>query len=461
MIGGGITGLSAAHALRRAGIAFRLVERAPRPGGVILSERADGFIMEVGPDTILAQKPEAVDLCREIGLGPRLVPTNPEHRTVSILVGGRLRALPEGLMLAVPTRIVPFLRSDLFSWWGKLRMGLDLVLPARRANVDESIAAFLRRRFGQEAVDRIGEPLLAGIHSGDPERLSMHATFPRFVALERKHGSLVRGMRKAPRPRHAGPPPPAFYSLVEGLGELPQTLVGTLPPESLLLGRAVSAVERNGDSWCVRIEGGEALRARALVLAVPPPRAASLLQPLDASIASDLEAIRFVSTVAVYLGFRREDVRHPLDAYGFLVPKSERLRTTAVSFFSTKFPGRAPAGQVLLRSFLGGDGDEAILDEADGTLLEIVRREMGGLLGITAEPVLSRVYRWPKATPQMEVGHLARMVAVDRRLSSIPGLFLAGAGVRSTGIPDSVAEGLRSAEHARLYIQRTGETPAS
>ncbi len=241
VVGGGVTGLAAAHALHAAGIAFRLVESAPRLGGVIDTERAEGFLMEVGPDTILAQKPEGVALCREIGLGPRLVPTNPEHRTVHILVGGRLRPLPEGLMLAVPTKIVPFLKSDLFTWWGKLRMGLDLVRPGRKEDGDESIASFLRRRFGQEAVDRIGEPLLAGIHSGDPERLSMLATFPRFVALERKHGSLIRGMWATPRPAHTGPAPAAFYSLAEGLAVLPRTLARILPPEALIVGRAAVA----------------------------------------------------------------------------------------------------------------------------------------------------------------------------------------------------------------------------
>jgi oxygen-dependent protoporphyrinogen oxidase len=449
IVGGGISGLAAAHVLARRGADFVLLEAAERFGGVIATERRDGFLLEGGPDSMLAQKPEGVALCRELGLAERLVPTNPVQRAVFVLRRGRLHPLPDGMMLAVPTRIWPFLRSSLFSWPGKLRMGMDMVLPARRGRDDESIADFLRRRFGQEAVDRLGEPLLAGIHSGDPERLSIRATFPRFADLEVAHGSLVRGLwRAAARGPKPASPPAAFYSLAGGLGELVQALVARLPASSLRAGVLVSGLRREGAEFRLETAGGEAVSARRVIVAVPAPRAAPLLAPLLPEVAATLAAIPFASTATVLLGYRRGDVAHPLHGYGFVVPRTEGLRTTACSFSSTKFPGRAPDGCVLLRGFVGGVRDPGALALSDEDLVELVRRELAPLLGLAGTPLLARVFRWPAGTPQMEVGHLARVAELERRLEAVPGLSLTGSGLRGTGIPDAVADGARVAQAA-------------
>ncbi len=340
IVGGGITGLSAAFTLEKRGVPYLLVEGGPSLGGVIRTETRDGFLLEGGPDSILAQKPEGLALCRELGLGDRLVPTNPDDRTVYILHRGRLHPLPEGMMLAVPTKIGPFLRSGLFSWPGKLRMGLDLVIPGKNGHGDESIATFLRRRFGEEAVARLGEPLLAGIHAGDPERLSILGTFPRFRELERNHGSLVRGMWAAPRPRRAPGerPPSAFYSLRCGLRELVDVLVLRLPRESLVTRMPVRGLERDGSGYRLRLDRQAELSAERVIVAAPGPKIAPALTDLVPEAASALAAIPFASSATVLLGYRREDVAHPLDGYGLVVPRTEGLRTTALSFVSTQVP---------------------------------------------------------------------------------------------------------------------------
>jgi len=450
IIGGGISGLSAALALHKQKVPYVLLEAGERFGGVIRTEARDGFLLEGGPDSMLAQKPEAIALCRELGLGERLVPTNPEKRAVFVLHRRKLQPLPEGMMLAVPTRILPFLASGLFSWPGKLRMGLDVVIPGKNGHGDESIASFLRRRFGQEAVDRLGEPLLAGIHAGDPERLSILATFPRFRELERVHGSLVRGLWAAPRPKLApgATPPAAFYSLRGGLVELVEALVSRLDAGALRTRTSVRRVVTTAEGFSLATDGGDPVAARRVIVAAPGPQIAPALEGLVPEAARALGAIPFASSATVLLGYRCFDVSHPLDGYGMVVPATEGLRTTALSFVSTKFPFRAPAGHVLLRGFLGGVRDPGALSLGDDEMIETVTREMRDVLGLRGAPVLTRVFRWPAGTPQLEVGHLERMRAVEREVAAVPGLFLTGAGVRSTGIPDSVADGTRAGEAA-------------
>jgi len=355
------------------------------------------------------------------------------------------------MMLAVPTKIGPFLRSGLFSWPGKLRMGLDLVIPGGNGHGDESIASFLRRRFGQESVARLGEPLLAGIHAGDPERLSILGTFPRFREIEKAHGSLVRGMWAAPRPRRAPGerPPAAFYSLRCGLRELVDALVLRLRREALVTRLPVRRIERDGSGYRLRLDRQAELRAARVIVAAPGPRIAPALEELVPEAASALAAIPFASSATVLLGYRSEDVTHPLNGYGMVVPRTEGLRTTALSFVSSKYPFRAPEEHVLLRGFLGGVRDEGVLGLSDEEMVATVTREMKGLLGLQGRPVMTRVFRWPGGTPQLEVGHLERMEALEKLLrQQTLGLFLTGAGIRSTGIPDSIAEGTRAASAA-------------
>ena len=450
VVGGGIAGLASARALHESGHDVLLLEASSRFGGVIRTEKTGGFVVEAGPDAILAQKPEGLALCRALGLADRLIPTNPDTRTIFVLHRGRLHPLPEGMMLAVPTRIGPFLRSGLFSWPGKLRMGLDLLRPRGSAVEDESIASFVRRRFGAEAVERLGEPLMAGIHAGDPERLSIRATFPRFVDLEAKHRSLIRGMWAAAR---AAPPSTgsAFYSLAGGLGELVDALVARLPAARRRTDAAVTRLAVGADGFGLTLADGTTVGATAVIFAVPAPVAAPLLV-LSPGASEILSSIPFASSATIALGYRREDVPHRLDGYGLIVPRGEGLRCTACTFVSTKFPGRAPDGHVLLRAFVGGTRDPDALTLSNAELAELARREMGALLGLRGVPVLERVYRWPCATPQMEVGHLARISRLEAHIAARPGLFVTGAGLRGTGLPDTIADAQRVASAASSFI---------
>jgi oxygen-dependent protoporphyrinogen oxidase len=449
IIGGGISGLSAAYALHKRQVPYLLLEAGPSLGGLIRAETRDGFLLE-SADSLHALPPEGIALCRELGLGERLVPANPDRPTVSVLHRGTLHPLPEGMMLGVPTRILPFAKSDLFSWPGKLRMGLDLVIPGGNARGDESIGSFLRRRFGQEAVQRLGEPLLAGIHSGDPERLSILATFPWLREIEEKHGSLVRGMWATPAPKLAPgtKPPAAFQSLRRGLREMVDALVVRLQRERIWTRAGVYGLSRVDGGFSLAVQGGEAVSAERVVVAAPGPKIAPALEGLLPGAARVLAAIPFASSATVFLGYRRADVAHPLDGYGLVVPQTEGLRTTAVTFVSTKYPCRAPEDHVLLRGSLGGVRDTGAMSLSDDEMVETVKREMGSVLGLRGQPVVSRVFRWPGGLPQLEVGHLERMAAVEKEVAAVPGLHLTGGGIRTTGIPDAVADGTRAGEAA-------------
>jgi oxygen-dependent protoporphyrinogen oxidase len=417
--------------------------------------RADGFLLEGGPDAFIALKPDALALCKELDLETRLVGSNTGQRTVFLLREGRLVPMPEGLALGVPTRVGPMARSPLISWPGKARMALDVVLPRRRGSGDESVADFFRRRLGREALARLADPLLGAIHGGDPERMSLRAILPRMAELEERHRSLVLGLQREQRPRSTGPaaPGPMFYSLGGGLAELVDALVARLPAGSLRGGAAVRSLRANREGAVLQTAAGE-VRARAVVLATPPPVAAELIAPLDAEAAGVLSSIPLSSSATVHLAYRREDVGHPLDGHGLLVPRGEGLRTVACGFASTKFPGRAPAGYVLLRGAVGGVRDPQAVQLEECDLIALVHAEMSGPLGLRARPTLARAFRWPSATPQMEVGHLERIGRLEQRLEGLPGVFLTGAGLRGVGLPDVIGDGRRTAAQAAAFTAR-------
>ena len=445
VIGGGIAGLAAAYELQLRGLDVRLLEASPRLGGVIHTERTDGWVIDAGPDALLAQKPAAVELCRELGLGDRLISTR-LPRTAYVLRDGRLRPLVEGSFLGFPVGVGALARSSLFTWPGKLRMACEVVVP-RAHRGDESIASFTRRRFGTEALDYLGEPLLAGIHAGDAERLSMQALFPRLVDAERRAGSVLRSLRAL----HVTPSPKgAFLSLPGGLGELVDTLSLALRLGTVRLSASVTELRR---ARMFTIESRDAsLQARAVILAVPAYAAAGLLRGVDTALAAFCDAVPYASTATVAFGYRRDQVRRPLDGSGYVVPRVERNPLLAATWVTSKWPGRAPDGYVLLRGFLGGGRDPHRLDRTDEELIRVTHDALAATLGIEGDPVVTRLCRFPRQSPQYEVGHLQRVASIEQRLASVPGLFLAGSGFRAIGIPDCIADGQGTAARAAAFV---------
>ncbi|MGH9324075.1 MAG: protoporphyrinogen oxidase [Vicinamibacteria bacterium] len=450
VIGGGIAGLTVAYALGRRGVDVLLVEAEDRLGGLISTSSRDGFLLDGGPDAFLAAKPHARLLCEELGLGDELIPTNPDRRRVYVLHQGRLKALPEGFRLTVPTRYGPFLSTSLFSWKGKLRMLLEPFVPKRRADVEESIASFVVRRFGKEALERVGEPLLAGIHCGDPERLSMDFLFPGLVAIEREHGSLTLAMRReGARGEEA-----LFLSLAGGMGRLVERLAAEIPGEARL-GRSVAEIRREGAGFESLVASGERLRSRAILLALPIRESQRLLAPVAPEAASSLSRIATVSTAVSFHAFPRDNVSHPLDAYGFIVPETEPSRLLAATFVTSKFPNRAPEGQVLIRTFLGGRRDGSVLDSSDAALEALSLSELARVLGPMGTPTFSRVVRWPDRTPQIEVGHRSTLAVFEKALGEIPGLFVLGSGLGGVGIPDSIAAARETALRIAEFLEES------
>ncbi len=457
VVGGGVAGLAAAHRAveiateRGVPLELTVLEARDRLGGTIATERVDGFVIEAGPDSFLSEKPWALALCRRLGVEDRLVRTDDRFRKTFVWFGGRLHPLPDGFQLLAPTQFTPFVTSGLFSWPGKLRMALDLVLPRGVAD-DESLGAFVRRRLGREALERVAQPLVAGIYTADPDDLSLAATMPRFLELEKKQRSLILGLwrvtRRAPQQGTSGARWSLFVTFRDGLEDLISTLASRLPAGSVLLKQRVTAIERHGDGWRLATAAGEQVDADRVIVSTESHVAARLVRHTDPPLATLLEEIPYSSAATVSFGYRRQDVPHPLDGFGFVVPRIERRALLAATFSSVKYPNRAPEGHVLIRGFLGGMLNEALLGEDDESLVARARAELRESLGITEPPVLTRVARWPASMPQYRVGHLGRVEVIERRLESLPGLMLVGGAYRGVGIADCVRSAEAAAERA-------------
>ncbi len=457
VVGGGIAGLAAAHRAvelaRERGLALdlTLLEARERLGGTIATERVGGFLVEAGPDSFLSEKPWALALCRRLGVLDRLTRTDDRFRKVFVWRAGRLHPLPDGFQLLAPTRFGPFLRSRLFSWPGKLRMALDAVLPRGHAD-DESLGAFVRRRLGREALERVAQPLVAGIYTADPDDLSLAATMPRFLELEKRERSIVlalwRAARRAPQRGTSGARWSLFVTFREGMEELVATLAARLPVGAALVKHRVAGLERQGGRWRVSIDAVGPIEADRVIVTSEAHAAVRLLRYTDPALATLLGEIPYASSATISLGYRRGDVPHPLDGFGFVVPRAERRALIACTFSSVKYPGRAPEGHALLRCFVGGALDEEILALDDATLVDRARDELRQAMGITAEPVLARLFRWPGAMPQYHVGHLARVETIERHVARLPGLGLAGGAYRGVGIADCIRSGEAAAERA-------------
>jgi oxygen-dependent protoporphyrinogen oxidase len=434
VVGGGITGLTAAYEARKRGLSVAVLEASPRAGGLIETEHLDGFTIEAGPDSLLAQKPAGVALCRELGLGGELQAVTPPGGAF-VLKGRRLYALPSPSVLGLPIGWRALLGYDLLPLAARARLALEPRLPRRRDDGDESVASFFRRRFGRATVDLIAQPLLGGIHAGDIERLSMQTLFPRLLELERTRGHVLElrtreALRRSP-----------FVAPASGMDAIVRALASRLG-DAVVVHTAVERIERARDGWHLFTHASPAPRtARAVALAVPAYAAATLLETVDPDAARMCREIPYVSTAGVALAWPRSDVPHPLNGTGFVVARRHSdVRITACTWVSSKWDHRAPAGQVLVRAFLGGAHDPAAVDLDDEKITGIVRHDLERTLGITAAPSLARVYRWRRASVQHTVGQRARVEAIDARLAAHPGLFVAGAGFRAVGIPDCIAD---------------------
>ena len=436
VVGAGISGLAAAWELKQRGLKPLVLEQSGRVGGVITTEHVDGFVIDGGPDSILVQKPAALTLCRELGLGDRLFPTKPP-RTAFVVRKGRLVELPEASFLGIPTKIGPFITSPLFSLPGKLRMATEVLRP-RRSEKDESIGQFIRRRFGREAVDYLAEPLLAGIHAGDVNQLSIHSLFPRLVALEQGHGSVLRGlshaMANAPKSANG-----AFVSLPRGIAELPEALAAALGPEVFRFNTRVVQIS-GAPPYQLTLDTDASIYAHRVIVTVPAWAASAMFTSLDVPLARLCAEIPYASSATVFFGLDRQQVSHPMNGSGFVVPRVERKALMAGTWVTSKWPQRAPEGRTLLRAFLGGATNPDVLDRSDDVLAATALGELRGLLGIKGEPSLVRVFRWSRATPQYTVGHSQRVRDIEARLARLPGLLVSGSGYRGTGLPDCIAD---------------------
>ena len=463
IVGGGIAGMACAFHLQEKAtsegkpIEYALLERSDRWGGKLRTETIDGygdapFIVEAGPDSFITQKPWGLQLARQLGLESEFLPTNDHKRKTFVLHKGRPAAMPDGVLLIVPTKFTPFALTPLISPWGKLRMGMDLFIPARTDESDETLADFIERRLGREALDKIAEPLLSGIYNAEAEKQSMLATFPRFREMEKQHGSLMRGMLASMRARLTAPKPNGangskpmsmFMSLAGGMERLIDALRPRLTGDCRL-GTGVQSIRPNGAGYRLELSDGGTLDADAIVLAVPTYVAGPLLAEIAPEATAKLGDIRYVSTGTISFAYKRDEIAHPLDGFGVVIPRSEKRLINAITWTSTKFDRRAPDGYALLRVFFGGSRSPEMMQRSDEEIEQIARQELKAIMDIDAQPLFHRIYRWQNATPQYDVGHLERVAAIEAALP--PGVQLTGSPYRGIGIPDCIHQGQQAAE---------------
>ena len=454
IVGGGISGLSAAFYLEKARacgveLQYTLFEGGPRLGVSLSSDRVEGCLVEAGPDSFLTEKPWALSLCKELGIADQLIGSNDAQRKTYIVVNGRLVVMPDGLMFMVPTRLMPTALSPLFSWRTKVRMARELLHPPRPMHDDETVAELVERHFGAEVVDRLADPLLSGVYGGDAASLSARAVLPRFVEMEEKYGSLSRAMlaahKKMAQAALKQPPRPLFTSLKDGMQQLVEAILGRLDPTSIRLRNHIRRIYPEDSGWRVATEMNGDENFDAVILATPANVAGALLDGVDRVLARNLLDITYTSSVTVTLGYYMDQLKRLPPGFGFLVPRSEGTRMLACTFVHNKFPHRAPEGLGILRCFLGGARDEAVLALADDEMLETVHRELQDIVKLDARPMFARVYRWRGAMAQYETGHIARVERIERRVKEIPGLALAGNAYHGIGVPDCIRSGMEAA----------------
>jgi oxygen-dependent protoporphyrinogen oxidase len=459
VVGGGIAGLSAAHRLvelrseKALDLDVVLLEASTRLGGSIATERVGDFLVEAGPDSFITEKPWALRLCERLGLTSSLVPIQSAYQKIYVVHEGRLEPLPEGFVLLAPTRLWPFLQTPIFSWSGKLRIACE-VFVKRGVASDESLGSFVRRRLGAEALERVVQPLVGGIYASDPDKLSLAATMPRFKEMERTRRSIIRAMwceqRRLVRNREAGKGTrwSLFVTLAGGMQQLVDAIIKRLPEGSIWLNSPVTEVtyDQGKKLWLLATKREGTLEAEAVVLATPAFRSGEILSSLASDAASELNQIPYASTATVSLAFRRGDFPRPVDSFGFVVPSIESRKIMACTFSSLKYPGRAPEGHLLLRAFVGGSLQAELFHDNDATMENNVRDELAKLLGVTAQPLFSRIWRHPNSMPQYHVGHHERVKRIEAALERFASLAFAGNAYYGVGIADCVRTGEQAAE---------------
>lgn len=454
VIGGGISGLAAAFRLsQQAGVTVEVLDAADRVGGVLHTEKVDGWVIEHGPESFLSMKPRGIGLARELGLDDRFQWTNPETKGSLLLRDGTLHPMPEGLTGLIPSEFGPMAKTRLVSPLGKLRMGLDFVIPSKKGDEDETLESFVVRRLGRDVYAHLIEPLMAGIYSGSGSELSLAATFPQLRAAEKEHGGLIKGVlaqRKARKARPIGHQSKAgFLSFRAGIQEFVDALVLAIVSNggSIHTGHAVSSLERVPDGrFFLAIEGVGERHYDAAILASPADVQARLLEHLDADASDAMSAIPQVSSALVMLGYRETERARPPRNHGYLSPRAEKRPVKAVTWMSQKWTDRAPEGHFLVRGFVGRSGEQTMLGLDDDGLIQLVRDELADISGIEGVPVLSRVIRYKAASPQYTMGHLERVKRIEAGAAQIPGLEIAGNMLRGVGIPDSIAAGESAAD---------------
>jgi oxygen-dependent protoporphyrinogen oxidase len=446
IIGGGISGLSTAYYLAKGGATSTIIESRPRLGGVIQTEFVNGCTIEAGPDSFLSVKPAAMELIRELGLAGDVIGSNDHLRVTFVRKNGRLVPLPDGLMMMVPTKIMPLVTTNLVSTGTKIRMGMELLRAPKVRSEDESVADFVREHYGQEAVDYLAEPLLSGIYGGDPRQLSVTAVLPRFVELAAQYGSLTRGVlamrAKAPKGHQ---PAPLFRTLKGGLGQMTGAVEKFIQGKTNVVNGRVETVERIGGGYRARIRGNW-LETDHVVVACEGHSAGPLISALDPRLGELLGGVPYSSSMTVALGYDAADFAKLPEGFGFLVPKKERRRLVACTWVGTKFPNRVPEGKVVARCFLGGMEDAGVLNESDETVTAAVIDELRDIAGVTAHPRFTRIFRWPKSMAQYTVGHPGRVAEVESRVAALAGLHVAGNAYQGIGIPDCIRMGKAAAE---------------
>lgn len=464
IVGAGLSGLAAAHRLqelsveRQVPLDIVLVESGPRTGGAVGTIREQGYLVDTGADSFLTSKPGAVSLCRRLEIENRLIPTDTRYRGALVLYDGRPVPVPDGFQLLSPTALWPMVTTPLLSPWGKLRLFAEYFVPPAKKLSDESLASFVRRRLGAEALDRLVQPLVGGIYTSDPETLSLAATIPRFLEMEQRHGSLIRAAladRKKPSAESSdrtssGARYGLFAGLKGGLQDLVDALTKSISAKCVIrLGTRVTSLKPTGSQWRLGLSTGEWWNADGVLLTLPTHAASELVDDFDKPLAGLLSEIDYASSAIVVTGHKLANVSHPLNAFGMVIPERERRKILAISFSSRKFPDRAPEGRVLLRTFVGGALHPEAMLQTDEEMIATVREELAKTLGVTGEPDFAKACRYVRAMPQYTLGHLDRVAAIEAGVKPYLGLELAGTGYRGVGVPDAIEQAERAAE--RLF----------